>query len=69
MRYEVVYVTDQDLPANQQWAIVRTSTEVFLFMKESAVSADLLTHIWRSWQRMDGSSELRNRLATPRVLG
>lgn len=67
-RYEVVYVGDDDLPANQEWAIVETGAETFLFIKESEVSSELLTRIWRSWQCMDGSGEGRERVAAARVL-
>lgn len=62
IHYEVVYVSDADLPPTQPWVIVRTGSEAFLFIKESAVGEDLLSQVWRSWQHIDGSRDARRSL-------
>lgn len=59
MRYRVVYVEDADLPASQDWAIVRTPSETFLFVREAAISEALLSRIWRCWQGLDGGGVVR----------
>lgn len=69
MRYQVVYVDDGDLPTSHDWAIVRTPSETFLFLRRDAVSEGLLSRIWRSWQRLDGSRERREGLTSAGVVG
>lgn len=69
IRYEVVFVGDDDLPTTQDWAIVRTRNETYLFIKESRVTAAVLTRVWGCWQRVDGSGERRERLASSGVVG
>lgn len=61
IRYEVVYVGDDDLPGAQPWAIVRTGAETFLFVKESVVDAETLTRIWCSWQHANGNEAATRR--------
>lgn len=64
----MAYVSDDDLPAGHDWTIVRTRTETFLFVKATEVSAELLTRIWRRWQRLDGSGERRECFPPPGVV-
>ena len=53
MQYRVRFVEDDDLPG-ASWAIVPKTTDglgPFLFVRESAVSADLLSECWEAWQQ------------------
>lgn len=68
IRYQVVYVDDVDLPPDQDWAIVETGAETFLFVKESRVGPLLLSRAWRSWQRLDRRRERADCLAPAGVV-
>jgi hypothetical protein len=60
MQYQVRFIGDEDLPG-ATWVIVPRTPDglgPFLFIRESAVSAELLTQTWQAWQDYLSSSSL-----------
>lgn len=56
MQYRVRFVGDNDLPVDWAIAVGTGGDGPYLFVKESAVSADLFTRAWRAWQSYCSSS-------------
>lgn len=53
MMYSVRYVADHDLPAGQDWAVVRTADgDVLAFLKASSVRPTSLAQAWAAARRI-----------------
>ena len=64
--YGVVYVRDDELPANQEWAVVEASDgDVFVIFKASTVRAQSLAEAWAAVRRLGTPPPT---LPTPRQL-
>jgi len=53
MQYGVAFVADDEMPGGVPWLIVPRTPDglgPLLFIKESCVSAELLTEVWGAWQ-------------------
>ena len=54
--YAVHYVRDDELPANQAWAMIRQGSRVCLFLKESVVCPRVLEEAWAAYRRLEPRS-------------
>lgn len=55
MVFRVVFVRDDELPGAQDWAIVRSGGVFYAFIKTAAVTADVLTEMWRAFAGFQGA--------------
>lgn len=51
--YAVHYVSDEDLPTNQAWAMVRQGGRVCLFLKESVLCPTVLEEAWAAFRVLE----------------
>jgi hypothetical protein len=53
MQYRVRFTGDDDLPTGVDWVIVAETPDglgPFLFVRESAVGAELFSEAWTAWE-------------------
>ena len=52
MNYEVRVIGDQDLPDQQDWALMETPRRTILLIKEGALTPDLLAEVWGATRKL-----------------
>lgn len=49
MKFEVVFIGENELPEQQDWALVRCATTFYAFIKRTRLTADLLACAWAAF--------------------
>lgn len=50
--YAVQYVSDEELPPDQEWVMLRIGRSMRLFIKESAVCPRVIEEAWAGYRRL-----------------
>lgn len=63
MHYTVVFVGDDKLPTENEWALVFTPVRTYAFIKESCVCAALLSEVWAAFMEALAGMDVGHRLS------